>query len=1274
MLSWRSSSRVGNPTPLPAWSSRVFFVHDDGPGPDIIADALLHFQDTWQLPRIATWNVRSLFHAGSLLAEKLGTLNKLLAHSDVLGLQETHARSLDDYEAIGYLRHFRVFHSPCAHAASGGVAVLFRKSLLSECELEVRELAPGRALAIEVTKGHHQRFFLTVHLSPSEAATWQELALLCSNYVEEHRHWIGFLFGDFNVCLAPEDVLNIDTLQPVGLPGARAHHYHACFGHLAEIMVGPTRKGNDNLVSALDRVLTTIKPAFLDLLDVTARTWGLPWDPPAGSDHCPVLVSVQHKTNNDGFPRWTVSTPDWPKIFKHQLALRLVPGDPWQQRYHQLRDAIAATAAEIQSLRRDAPVQGAEAQFAIGLRALHACWAHQPLAAHRLAGLAGLVRPPRHLARLLDRLANHLHELRAQVWEEHLAAHPLDEHQSSSPKAIFTSKLFALWKMGRRLPDPCILDSDSEPIGPSPLEAAALAEHWSGVFDVIDVSEEVDLTDYLPYIQPLDWSQLTFDVEEASEMIKHSPPSRGGPDDMDYKMFKHCPEALASVAVEAYQEACVTGSLHASLLSSHTIFIPKAPVLGAFPADLRPITLNNIVAKVVPAILSSKALRLAPSWCHHAQHGCGQSRSTATALGQLESHLWRHNRLHSHMAALFCDIKAAFPSLRRSWLKAVLCASGCPSHLLKLFDAHLAPSFTWVVWKNDVHSGFHIRQGVKQGCPLSGFLFLLGVDCWIRMFVSQMPPRMSLVAYYDDFCFLVADYDEAMLAFRMLSRLEVAAGLRVNFKKTLLVPLGSCELDTWRVDWHVYLGREHPLCMFEVQIVPATRYLGFWVGRGRLDPFCLALSKLQARIPLIKSLSVGLAHNLVLARSVAFSVMHHSLSSFSPSPSLDKVWSQIEQSLVSGPRSWLGLAIHRLRSLFKWPAPIPQLEVVAATLSLRQLSRLPFDLDAALAAIETEHSRPSSLLCDPAPSWYSLGAFATWRKARMLGRELDLIKRQRIVRSGQHRISLKFALGKVTATISAHFLPSLRDVEFDLFKRFCSKYGGEPLVARYLRPGFFRLLLLAIKQVATKVSPQSSVALARIAFGGLLHRSAPPHFGNCPFLLEHHTGSLYSCVSRGCFRIPFAQHGPFRWLRDTPPTILFDLVSTLSGPSFPETLKRIAGVSRLFVAVIHEVFSCSPRFFCRCAACSGGSASRTDSKAALMISRFALLPCKNDSRPAIRGIVRFAIRDSVPLGFRRRGPPLCQVVCNNFWSFEEDRSCTPKVYSNNVGGLTLCWT
>ena len=78
---------------------------------------------------------------------------------------------------------------------------------------------------------------------------------------------------------------------------------------------------------------------------------------------------------------------------------------------------------------------------------------------------------------------------------------------------------------------------------------------------------------------------------------------------------------------------------------------------------------------------------------------------------------------------------------------------------------------------------FDVRTGVKQGCCMSGFLFLLVIDCVMRRTIEgrQTGIRWQFVNKLEDLDF--AD-DEALVTSRIVDRQTKVENLNLNGKKT----------------------------------------------------------------------------------------------------------------------------------------------------------------------------------------------------------------------------------------------------------------------------------------------------------------------------------------------------------------------------------------------------------------------------------------------------------------------------------------------------------
>lgn len=94
---------------------------------------------------------------------------------------------------------------------------------------------------------------------------------------------------------------------------------------------------------------------------------------------------------------------------------------------------------------------------------------------------------------------------------------------------------------------------------------------------------------------------------------------------------------------------------------------------------------------------------------------------------------------------------------------------------------------------------FSLERGVRQGCPLSGILFVIGVEllaCAIRSDksikgLSLNSREFKLSQYADDTTCLVEDTTSAGNLFKKLDFFRLCSGLELNRSKTGTLWLGS---------------------------------------------------------------------------------------------------------------------------------------------------------------------------------------------------------------------------------------------------------------------------------------------------------------------------------------------------------------------------------------------------------------------------------------------------------------------------------------------------
>ena len=123
---------------------------------------------------------------------------------------------------------------------------------------------------------------------------------------------------------------------------------------------------------------------------------------------------------------------------------------------------------------------------------------------------------------------------------------------------------------------------------------------------------------------------------------------------------------------------------------------------------------------------------------------------------------------------------------------------------------------------------FFLERGVRQGCPLSGILFVIAMELLaqsikrskdIKGIHIQGNEEVKLTQYADDTTALLADVQSVSNLFYLLSRFEKCSGLQINQAKSEMLWLGSmrhrkdaiCNLQISDDPVYAFYKRLHPL-------------------------------------------------------------------------------------------------------------------------------------------------------------------------------------------------------------------------------------------------------------------------------------------------------------------------------------------------------------------------------------------------------------------------------------------------------------------------------
>ena len=149
-------------------------------------------------------------------------------------------------------------------------------------------------------------------------------------------------------------------------------------------------------------------------------------------------------------------------------------------------------------------------------------------------------------------------------------------------------------------------------------------------------------------------------------------------------------------------------------------------------------------------------------------------------------------------------------------------AYGIPEKLTNLVKAFYDDFKCAVIYQGETSEWFDIMTGVKQGCNMSGFFFLMVVDWVMKRTVQngetgirwKFTSKLDYLDFADDLALIASTKQHIQLKTDRLCRVAQRVGLKVNSQKTKVMRVNS------RNDDRIYIDGE------EVEDVHKFVYLG----------------------------------------------------------------------------------------------------------------------------------------------------------------------------------------------------------------------------------------------------------------------------------------------------------------------------------------------------------------------------------------------------------------------------------------------------------------
>ncbi|CAN1752592.1 LINE-1 retrotransposable element ORF2 protein [Linum perenne] len=367
------------------------------------------------------------------------------------------------------------------------------------------------------------------------------------------------------------------------------------------------------------------------------------------------------------------------------------------------------------------------------------------------------------------------------------------------------------------------------------------------------------------------------------------PDKAAGPDGLNPAFYQRFWDIVGPDVIRDCRSWLVDKRIPNEAQATDIVLLPKKDNATKM-SDLRPISLCNVRYRIVAKVLANRMRSIMSDIIPEEQSAFIKGRSIVDnvliAFETLHAMNIRRTAKIGEVG-LKVDISKAYDRVEWNYLEAIMTKMGFDSNWIDLVLLSIRSVEYSVLINSSKSETFLPGRGLRQGCPLSPFLFLIcaeGISALVRQEVrddrlhgvrvcNRAPPVTHLLFADDSFFFFRAEFEEARWVKEIFRTYGQASSQLINFEKSGIFFSKST---------HAMLQDGVKAILGVSEPFDRGKYLGMpsFVGRRKKDTFMFIKERIWERIQKWKGRMLSKGGKEVLVKSVLQAIPIFSMNVF----------------------------------------------------------------------------------------------------------------------------------------------------------------------------------------------------------------------------------------------------------------------------------------------------------------------------------------------------------------------------------------------------------